>query len=50
MQMSNDIFDHNNVIKRDVIERHWMPFLMVNRYAYTTEVMKYIIGKQKKNK
>lgn len=36
-QMSNDIFDHNNVIKRDVIEHHWMPFLMANRNASQVE-------------
>ena len=42
-QMSNDIFDHNNVIKRDVIERHWMPFLMANRDAHTIESNRYIL-------
>lgn len=44
-QMSNDIFDHNNVIKRDVIERHWMPFLMANRDAYKIEGDNYLTRK-----
>lgn len=41
----NDIFTHNNVIKRDVIERHWFPYLMSNRFAYHEEGMNYIINK-----
>lgn len=49
LQMSNDIFDHNNVIKRDVIERHWMPFLMANRQAHDIESKKYILNKIKKD-
>ena len=48
VQMTNDIFDHNNVIKRDVIERHWMPFLMANRDAYSLEGNKYTLDKYKK--
>jgi hypothetical protein len=48
VQMTNEIFDHNNVIKRDVIERHWMPFLMANRDARTIEGNKYFLGKYKK--
>lgn len=48
VQMTNEIFDHNNVIKRDVIERHWMPFLMANRDAHRFEGLKYVLGKQKK--
>lgn len=44
-QKSNDIFDHNNVIKRDVIEQHWMPFLMVNRDAYRIEGEEYVLRK-----
>jgi len=47
-QSSNEIFDHNNVIKRDVIERHWMPFLMANRHAYNIEGERYILQKYKK--
>lgn len=41
-QVSNDIFDHNNVIKRDVIERHWMPFLMANREVRLIEGYKCV--------
>ena len=48
IQLSNEIFDHNNVIKRDVIERHWMPFLMANRDAYTIEGNRYIFADLKK--
>ncbi|MFZ1290591.1 MAG: hypothetical protein WAR79_10900 [Melioribacteraceae bacterium] len=33
-ESSNDIFEHNNVIKRDVIERYWFPYLNVNKDAY----------------
>lgn len=46
VQASNDIFHHNNVIKRDVIERHWMPFLMANRDAYDYEGIRYILDKK----
>ncbi|MGW8956955.1 DUF6932 family protein [Paenibacillus sp. NPDC055715] len=44
IESTNDIFDHNNVIKRDIIETKWMPFLDANQYAYRTdlfELMKY---------
>lgn len=44
-QKSNKIFDHNNVIKRDVIERHWMPYLMMNRGADRDEGEKYLVRK-----
>ena len=47
VQESNDIFDHNNVIKRDVIERHWMPFLMTNRDAYSIQSNAYIFKTSK---
>lgn len=32
-QPTNHIFSHNNVIKRDVIEKMWMPYLVSNKYA-----------------
>lgn len=31
-QSTNIIFDHNNVIKRDIIETKWMPYLNANSY------------------
>jgi hypothetical protein len=45
LEKSNDIFDHNNVIKRDVIERHWVPYLMANRNAYNDEIYKVLLDK-----
>ena len=33
-QPKNDIFDHNNVIKKDVITQIWMPYLNANKHAY----------------
>ncbi|WP_226603021.1 DUF6932 family protein [Bacillus cereus] len=36
-QSSNEIFDHNNVIKKDVIEYKWLPFLNANRNALRKE-------------
>lgn len=37
-QSRNDIFDHHNVIKRDIIEKKWMPFLNANRFALHEEL------------
>lgn len=34
---TNNIFNHNNVIRRDVIHSKWMPFLNANRNAYEDE-------------
>lgn len=34
IESKNDIFDHNNVIIRDIIETKWMPFLDVNQNAF----------------
>jgi len=33
----NKIFEHNNVIKRDVVTQKWMPFLNANRDAHGFE-------------
>lgn len=41
-QYSNNIFDHNNVIKRDVVTSTWMPYLNSNRHAGDEEFMKYM--------
>lgn len=40
-----EIFDHNNVIKRDVIEKYWLPFLMANRNAARVEGNEYVLRK-----
>ncbi|MFW3353702.1 DUF6932 family protein [Aliarcobacter butzleri] len=40
-QPKNDIFDHNNVIKKDVITQMWMPYLNANKYAYIQEERSY---------
>jgi len=47
-ESKNDIFDHNNVIRRDVLERHWLPYLMVNRHASQIEGEKYLFDKIKR--
>lgn len=36
-QTSNEIFNHNNVIKRDIIEYKWLPFLNANRNALSKD-------------
>lgn len=41
-ETSNDIFDHNNVIKNDVIEKHWLPYLNANKDAFHYEFQKYL--------
>ncbi|WP_342404252.1 hypothetical protein [Brevibacillus sp. FSL K6-2834] len=46
-QSRNSIFTHNNVIKRDVIEKKWIPFLNANKEAYYFEGMEYSIRKNK---
>lgn len=48
-QTSNDVFTHNNVIKRDIIEKKWMPFLNANRYAKGEEYFRYVGMKMAKN-
>lgn len=48
-QPSNNIFDHNNVIKRDVVTSQWMPYLNSNRHAGDEEFMKYLMKKSPKN-
>ena len=40
-QPNNSIFDHNNVIKRDVVTSQWMPYLNSNRNASHEEFSKY---------
>lgn len=39
-QRTTAIFNHNNVIRRDIIEQHWMPFLMGTRSALTVDFRK----------
>ena len=39
-QPTNKIFDHNNVIKKDVITTMWMPFLNSNKHAAEEEGFK----------
>lgn len=41
-QTTNRIFTHNNVIKRDVIQNKWIPFLDANRNSFREEFMKKI--------
>ncbi|PHA94962.1 hypothetical protein COE79_29415 [Bacillus toyonensis] len=41
-QTTNRIFTHNNVIKRDVIQNKWIPFLNANRNSFRKEFMKKI--------
>lgn len=45
-ERKSDIFDHNNVIKRDVIEKYWLPFLMTNRNASYIEGYEYVFRKR----
>jgi hypothetical protein len=47
-QPSNDIFTHNNVIKRDVIEQRWMPYLNANILIHEHEKQKALIEYVKK--
>lgn len=42
VQSKNDIFTHNNTIKRDIIETKWMPFLNANKDAMYFETLDYI--------
>jgi len=46
-QATNKIFDHNNVIKKDVITSMWMPFLNSNRHASDEEGYKRLMQKIK---
>lgn len=41
IESKNDIFDHNNVIKRDIIETKWMPFLDANQNAFRIDLAEY---------
>ncbi|EMJ9289225.1 hypothetical protein R8O76_004940 [Klebsiella michiganensis] len=43
-QPTNKIFDHNNVIKKDVITTMWMPFLNSNKHAAEEEGFKRIMA------
>lgn len=45
-QATSTIFDHNNVIKKDVISQIWMPYLNANKNAYIKEEQRYF---KKKN-
>ncbi|MDO7851596.1 DUF6932 family protein [Hymenobacter convexus] len=36
-EIENSIFNHNNTIKRDIVETMWMPFLNGNKNALDTE-------------
>ncbi len=42
MQSTNNIFNHSNTIKRDVIESKWMPFLNANINSYEREMFEYL--------
>jgi hypothetical protein len=48
-QPSNKIFDHNNVIEKDVITSQWMPYLNSNRYAPYDEFIKFSMKKYGKS-
>lgn len=48
-QPSNKIFDHNNVIARDVITTQWMPYLQSNRHVVMDEFVKSIGQQQPEN-
>ncbi|WP_407267718.1 DUF6932 family protein [Radiobacillus sp. PE A8.2] len=39
-ESTNNIFTHNNVIRRDVIQSKWMPYLNANRNSYEEEWIK----------
>lgn len=41
-QSKNEIFNHTNTIKRDVIETKWMPFLNANKNAMQLENLDYL--------
>ncbi|MCU1782184.1 hypothetical protein NTD80_05395 [Pseudomonas sp. 13B_2.1_Bac1] len=41
-QPRNNIFDHNNVIKRDVVRTMWMPYLNSNKGAGMKEFFEYL--------
>lgn len=49
-QTTSTIFTHNNVIKRDVIEAKWMPYLNVNKEAYIREGFEWGYRMLKKEK
>ena len=49
-QRSNTIFDHNNVIRRDVVSRMWMPYLNSNKNASDEEFYKYLASQFPKPK
>lgn len=36
-QHSNNIFDHNNMIKKDVINQMWLPYLQSNKAVFMRE-------------
>lgn len=40
-QSTNKIFTHTNTIKRDIIEKKWMPFLNANKNSLRIEMMEY---------
>ena len=42
VQSRNDIFTHNNTIKRDIIETKWMPFLNANKDAMYFESLVHL--------
>ena len=39
-QPENEIFDHNNVIRQDVLRTQWMPFLNANKGALKAEMIR----------
>ncbi|TCK61541.1 hypothetical protein OF66_0951 [Seleniivibrio woodruffii] len=40
LETDNNIFKHNNVIKKDVIEGYWLPYLYLNKDIWYTEFIK----------
>jgi hypothetical protein len=47
-QHSTSIFDHNNVIKRDVILKSWLPYLKTNKGKLDERGYKLLMDKIKK--
>ncbi len=48
-ERKSNIFNHNNVIKKDIIDKFWLPFLMANKDAYHFEGAQYFKRKYSKS-
>ncbi len=46
-QHRNDIFDHNNVIKRDVVVQRWMPRLEMNVGKWREDAIEKMVSRRK---